>query len=365
MIKTKEFIENIQKEKDFWLSFYKPHEILNSPIILPKETENYINLINHKVIELLAYLYENHFKQIISYLNLDIPYIPFYKSNFFHRYDLFFDKTWQGKIVEFNMDVAGWHIETILTNDLTHASTFLENFYYMFKNNLKEWNTFIVASTSYREDYKIALFIQKFLQFFLKIEAKIISPLQVEYKNKYLHTENIQIDNLIRYYPWDRFLPFNFQTKTNIINPEQSFIFQQKKIFAFMWENTNKFPENIQQTIKEIIPYSAKFINFNKEKLRKEKDKWVIKHINQREWLEIFIWEITPNIEWEKAISKASKNPENYIVQENINMISTQDNFNLNFGIYNIEFKYSWIYLRLHKKQKTDINSLIAPLKFI
>lgn len=359
------FITQLRKEKDYWLSFYKPSEILYKKLILPKKIETIIEDTNNKAITLIKYLYNNFFDDIKNYLNLpQIEKTKLEAFNYFHRYDLFFDKQWNPKIVEFNMDVAWGHIETLIMNDINVSKLFLNNFINWLKKHLIDGNIFIVVSTSYREDYKIWLLIKKIIEIFLNKKANIVSPIQLSYKKGYIYYDDIPINNLIRYYPWDRFLPLDLKTKTNILNPKQSFLFQQKSLFSFMRENIWKFNKNIQQIIKQLIPYTIKLEKIKLKDIIKNKNKRVIKHINDREWNNIFIWELLTQEKWEKILQKALKQHDYYVLQEKIDFITTNDNFFLNFWIYNIDFEYSWIYLRLHRKIKTDISSSIIGLKF-
>ena len=313
------FIENLQKNKYKRLSFYAEKEIIDSFINLPKDVEVIIKSLNKKVLYLLKYLYLNFFDDILKYLNLpQINKVDFEESNFLNRYDLFFDKNGNPKVVEFNMDVAWWYLETLIMNDLEIWKLFLNNMIAWIKKFLVNWNVFIISSNSYREDYKIALFIKEILKNFLDIDAEIISPIQLSLNNNwYLYFWDIKIDNLLRYYPWDRFLPLDTEIKTNVINPIQSFVFQQKSLFSFMWENIGKFNDDIKKIIEELIPYSVRLDKVDDlNNFIINKDYWVLKYVNDREGNNIFIWSCITESWWRQVIQKVLRDNKNYIFQK-------------------------------------------------
>jgi hypothetical protein len=76
----------------------------------------------------------------------------------------------------------------------------------------------------------------------------------------------------------------DLKCKTNIINPIHSYLFQQKSLFSFIWKNFDKFNKDIQKLVERYVPYTIRLDEIrNLNYFLKDKNKWILKHINDRE----------------------------------------------------------------------------------
>lgn len=334
------------------------------------------------------YIYNNFFYELLEYqeiANLSLKkYIEssykttsFYDSNFINRWDFFLTETWI-KTTEINSDTPGWYLETVLLNELIADQTLNPN--KDFLNNFLKWINeilgdcdkwiFILWSLSYREDYKLMQFVSDFLiENWIKSYIWLQEELNLDNDKVYYRWQEIGI--LFRYYPidwvYETFDMSNIERLQDknlfkILNHQCSYIFQLKSYFSFLWENIEKFEDYIQKIIFEIIPLSIrmdKILDTDLSNILENKDNWVLKDINNREWKWIYIWKNIDENLWKTLITRYFWN-KNYILQESLNIIKT-DWFEINLWVYNIKNNFSWIYIRAWKS-KTNINSFSLPV---
>lgn len=357
-------------------------------ITIKKSIYDLILDANNKWNEINNYIYDNFYlelldyqeisnKKLKEYLKKSFWKINFLESNFINRWDFFITQDWI-KTTEINNDTPWWYCETVVLNQWIENIAqnpnynFLNNFLIEIKKLLWIDNgIFLLWSISYREDYKIMQILFDFLnENWINTYIWMFEELEVNWNKVNFKWNKIKI--IFKYYPIDWVYESFDMTKIEkmqdewnliLLNNQSSYLFQLKSYFSFLWENIDKFDINIQKMINYLIPMSIRMDNlsdFDIEKIINQKDNWVLKDINNREWRGIYVWERQRDIEWTRLINKYKWN-KNYIIQERIK-IKKINWFELNLWVYNIKNNFSWILTRLSKNE-TDINCFSLPIK--
>lgn len=365
-----------------WVNYKKDE------LILWEEFYEKLLQVNKKANLLNEYIYNNYFFQLLNYheisnnslkkfIESSYKTTSFYDSNFINRWDFFLTETWI-KTTEINSDTPGWYAETVLLNELIADQNlnpnkdFLNNFLKWIKDNLIDLDKwiFFIWSLAYREDYKLMQIIKDYLEEnWIKSYIWLMDELDL-IDNKVFFKWN-EIEILFRYFPidwiYDSFDMSNIENLQNnslfkVLNHQLSYVFQLKTYFSFLWENIEIFEDKIKEIIFEIIPLSIRMnnlINSDIEEIVLNKDNWVLKDINNREWAWIYIWKNTDEKTWKILINRYLGN-KNFILQERLEIIKNEWN-EINFWVYNIQNNFSWIYIRAWKF-KTNINSFSLPV---
>lgn len=133
--------------------------------------------------------------------------------------------------------------------------------------------------------------------------------------------------------------------KCFFVNPIESMIFQDKLIFAVIWENFNLYSPEEQEIIKKHIPFTTRNFQENSEKFIA---KWRFGRFGR----EIFTENFYTNIYEDKK----------YIFQEKITTQSENGDF-IVLGVYsNMRDAISLIARRQPIKTSDDTYSLVTPV---
>ena len=374
-------------------SYFMEHMVqwmdhIDNPIIISKEIYSDLKKANSDFMKLNRYIYENHFLNLLEYLNiknkkLHDSIIAFYEntsfedSNFINRWDYFLCKDWI-KIAEINNDTPWWYIETcflnwILWKDLVDPNNkFIKNF----SESLKSYwvkNLYIVWSLAEVEDYKLMTFVKNIAKESW-INASVWYFDSLDIKEDWFYLWSYRIDAIFKYYPIDQIYDSYEMTEIEkfakawslkLLNNPLSYVFQLKSYYSFLWENIEIFPKNMQNIINNYIPLSIRLDNSlikeNLEKIIQEKKDWVLKDTNNREWNNIFIGSRTTDTIWSKYLNDYLWN-QYWILQKKFEAIPIAW-FQVNFWIYNIKNKYSGIFVRMTEIwNKVDIRSFATPI---
>lgn len=379
------YIEKIRKNKDKYLSCYlSGKDYSNWYMALEREVYDKLIYASSLFVKLNKYIYENHFMNLLEYLEIDIPWIhdailenykhtKFEDSNFISRWDFYVWEDWV-KIVETNHDTPWWiSVLNILSenvwNECFDPNENVIDYYLKWLKQLGDIKTvFILWSMANRETYLLLSYMKEIFWFiWLECYTWVLEQLVV--KNNIVYYNWKKIDLLFKYYPIDwLYLDYNMKLfedaenawKLKIVNPAVSYAFQLKSYFSFLWEHIDEFDDEIWEIIESIIPLSIRMDSMTSDDINniiEEKNDRLLKDINNREWTNVYLWIETGSEKWISLVHSI-KLSKNYIIQKNIFPV-INNWFYTNFWIFNIRNQYAWIYIRMHRKLKTTLSDSI------
>lgn len=359
-------------------------DIFFEPSFISTKLYNKLLDANNNFLFLRKYIYNNFFLDLLEYENIDEISIKefikrnykkykFEDSNFFSRWDYFLTEAGKIQISEINNDTPFWFVESFFLNekDIKWTINPNKNLMTTFLTKLKKYwvnNLYVAWDMSYTEENRLSLFLKDFFSYhwlnsyndwFWNLTIKDDG---VFYWWKKIDTvlKLIPIDWLYEDFDMEKIEKLQEKWYVKLINNQFSFPFQIKSFYSYLWKYIDKFDENIQNIIKEHIPYTLRFDEIKKID-NINKDDWVIKHINIREWVWVYIWKETDQKTWDSLLEN-NKNSQNWILQKDFNSFYDKNGITYNYWIYNIQWEYAGIFFRMHKKRKTDINSISTGL---
>ncbi len=376
----------MNKEK-YYLSFCKENEDYSyeSSFISAKLYDKLLEA-NKNFNLLREYIYNNFFEELVNYLDIEIIELKnfilrnhkknnFLDSNFYNRWDFFVTESGKIQISEINNDTPFWYIESYFLNKFDYENCInpnkdlLNNFTNEIKKITKN-NVFVTWELSYKEEfYLVQFFKNKFGE--NNINAIIGWFWNLKITEKWVFYWKEKIDTILKMIPID-LLYEDFEMKQieklqenwelNLLNNQLWYPFQLKAFYSFLWKNINIFDEKMQKIIKEHIPFSIRLNEIEEkdyENYIKNKNNWVLKHINIREWVGVYIWEETEEKNWEKLILE-NKFSKDYILQKDFKSLYDSNWITYNYWIFNTKNNYSWLFFRMHKPKKTDTDSIMT-----
>jgi len=359
-----------------------------SALILPLTVLKEIELCFSNIQKLNEYIYINHFHECMDYLDIksnwvkelmlhEYPKTDFLDHNIISRLDVFFTKKWV-QIAEINHDTPGWWIETYFLNQQKDVPSeyinpnkhFAELFGNAFvRRGIKD--IFLLTGMWSRLDKKMLSFLGNILDYY-GITNKIGIFEWLTDKDWEIYSWTKKLVNIHKDIPIDR-LCNNYDShitsmlvekiKNNTItisNNPVGYVFQVKSYFAFLYEQIDKFPYDIQNIIFSYIP-KTKRIDKN-DPAYINKDHRVIKHVNKRLGQDVYIGKKTNEKEWEKVIAQSDNNR---IAQEYFEVIPILTKY-INFWVYGLDGKFGWVYTRISSlaPKTTEIDDYTCPLFF-
>lgn len=380
-------IKQIYSKKEQFLEYaIKNMDYMENPLIINKEIYNEFKRVNKLLTSLNKYIYKFYFEELVDYLEIKEKRLKkfilrsynstyFEEINFINRWDFFITDNWI-TIAEINNDTPWWYIETVLLNSNIPQNYFNPNksFYNNFIKEILKSNPkyiYITGSLAQVEDYRMMDFITKMLKS-KRIDSGIWYLENLNIRKNGLYHNSKKVDIIFKYYPIDELYKaynmdeiekFTEKKSIKLLNHPISYIFQLKSYFSFLWKIKNTLPDWAKNTIESHIPFSLRMddpeVSNNLENIYNEKEKWVLKDINNREGNNIFLWKDTDILIWKKYIN-ANMGNTYWILQKMFEVIPIHW-YNINFGIYNIWQKFSWIFTRVNDiNKKTNIKSFIV-----
>lgn len=380
-------LKKLYQKKEFFLKYLvKDMDYVETPIVLGQDIYKELIRANKAFKKLNKYIYEYKFVELINYLDIKSSRLKkfiiksynsttYKESNFINRGDFFITQEWV-QVLEINNDTPGWYIETNMLNSDIPDDYHNPNiaFYKNYIKEIKKYNpkyVYITWSLAQVEDYKLMNFVKQLL-ISVWINSSVWYLDNLSIKKKWIYHHNTKVDIIFKYYPIDEIYEhynmdnieiFALKKKVVLLNHPISYIFQLKSYYAFLWEQKDILPVWIQEIIESHIPMSIRMDNELIKKwidvIKTRKDEWVLKDINNREWNNIFIWKNTEQVIWDKYLE--SHIWDSYrILQKKIDILPIQ-NLHINFWIYNIWDKFSWIFTRVHDiRNKTDEKAIVV-----
>ncbi len=307
-------------------------------------------------------------------LNIELP--PF----FWARYDAFEREEGGIFFSEFNYDKPCAQREIAMSDMLQPYNNPNSNFISSFVEGFKSaWEDFSGGDTSpvvailvdpghYEELHLAYLFVD------------LLKPLNYNFiivggNNFYVENDSVmafkqKIDVVLRLFPTEFSSEINQfkdilrlynEGKLLLLNDPRSIIIQSKSLFATLWRmalDKSDFLSDIEiKVIEKTLPYTQIFDIDMIDKLRANKDKYVIKAAFGRYSEEVYIGKMHDDIEWEETIEYVKTSEKIHIVQEYCQVKKQRvlkyngfcneevDAFG-NFGLYMVNGDFSGVSLR-------------------
>ena len=143
-----------------------------------------------------------------------------------------------------------------------------------------------------------------------------------------------------------------------IVNPFGSVVTQNKLSLAFFWEELDRFSKGARGWIRRYIPETRRMSTLSPERLRAEREEWVLKSDYGCEGLETVCGPFVSQEVWEKAIEQAL--PERFVAQKFFRAGADAEGRLANFGVYVLGGTACGFFTRLSHKS-TEHTALTVP----
>lgn len=189
---------------------------------------------------------------------------------------------------------------------------------------------FLVGATCY-EEYHLAIFLKELLKDY-RIEAIIAAPENIRVVENKVYSFDVEICGIIRLFPGESLYEIkDFSSVLEMFDKEQFFIvndprvvfIQNKALYAYLWNlirnNDNRLTSLEKSIIKSALPYTEILNITHKEKLIKDKDKYVLKPALGRYSNDVYIGKLFSELEWKEKV--------NYVYEKSINIMFVIQDF--------------------------------------
>lgn len=146
--------------------------------------------------------------------------------------------------------------------------------------------------------------------------------------------------------------------EVTIVNPFGSVVTQNKLSLAFFWEHQGLFTSASQDWIRELIPETRRMMDVPVERLRDEREAWVLKSDYGCEGSETICGAFVSDQLWRRAIETAKS--EHFVVQRFFRVAPEAEGRLPNYGVYLLGGAAAGFFTRL-AKGSTGISSVVVP----
>jgi hypothetical protein len=150
--------------------------------------------------------------------------------------------------------------------------------------------------------------------------------------------------------------------RVGVVNPFGAVLAQNKRTFAFMWEDIERFPPWSQHIIRKFVPRSLRMEELAAETLLAERTHWVLKSDFGCEGDEVVVGAEVDEGLWSTAVRQAV--PGRWIAQERFCPCRDDHGAAVNYGVYLIGGKSSGLFCRI-QTTATDRRAISAPVRIV
>ncbi|HEY0375443.1 MAG TPA: hypothetical protein VGC87_00635 [Pyrinomonadaceae bacterium] len=143
-----------------------------------------------------------------------------------------------------------------------------------------------------------------------------------------------------------------------VVNPFGSIVTQNKLSLAFFWEELDRFSKGARGWIRRYVPETRRMSKLSPERLRAEREEWVLKSDYGCEGQETVCGPFVSQEVWEKAIEQAL--PERFVAQKFFRAAADAEGRLANFGVYVLGGTACGFFTRLSHKS-TEYTALTVP----
>jgi glutathionylspermidine synthase len=147
--------------------------------------------------------------------------------------------------------------------------------------------------------------------------------------------------------------------RVGVVNPFGAVLAQNKRSFAFMWEELERFSVRSRHIIRKFVPRSLRMETLAAETLLAERLHWVLKSDFGCEGDEVVVGAEVDEGLWSAAVHQAV--PGRWIAQERFSPCRDDDGAAVNYGVYLIGGKAAGLFCRI-QATATDRRAVTAPV---
>jgi hypothetical protein len=147
--------------------------------------------------------------------------------------------------------------------------------------------------------------------------------------------------------------------RVGVVNPFGAVLAQNKRTFAFMWEEIDRFPNWAKHIIRRFVPRSLRMEVLATETLLAERMRWVLKSDYGCEGDEVVVGAEVDEMPWSAAVHQAL--PGRWIAQERFCPCRDDDGAAVNYGVYLIGGRATGLFCRI-QAAATDRRAVSAPI---
>ena len=147
--------------------------------------------------------------------------------------------------------------------------------------------------------------------------------------------------------------------EVTVVNPFGAVVTQNKLSLAFFWEEQHRFSKGARAWIRRYVPETRRLQTLGAERLRAEREEWVLKSDYGCEGIETVCGPFVSQEAWEKAIEQAL--PHRFVAQKFFRAAAADAEGRLaNFGVYVLGGTACGFFTRL-SRQSTEYTALTVP----
>jgi hypothetical protein len=146
--------------------------------------------------------------------------------------------------------------------------------------------------------------------------------------------------------------------RCRVVNPWGAVLPQNKRSFAFFWENIGLFSERAQRAIRTHVPYTERLEIADSRRLRTERAHWVLKSAYGCEGEEVCVGATMTDAAWQRALELAV--PHRFVAQRRFDSVRDELGRAANHGVFLVAGKAAGVYTRL-SVGPTDATALSVP----
>jgi glutathionylspermidine synthase len=146
--------------------------------------------------------------------------------------------------------------------------------------------------------------------------------------------------------------------RCRVVNPFGAVLPQNKRSYAFFWEQLARFSERAQRTIRTHVPYTVRFETADRAALRAERAEWVLKSDYGCEGEEVCVGASMSDTEWQEALELAV--PHRFVAQRRFDPMRDEHGRAANHGVFLVAGRAAGLYTRL-SVGPTDVTALSVP----
>lgn len=143
-----------------------------------------------------------------------------------------------------------------------------------------------------------------------------------------------------------------------VVNPFGSVVTQNKLSLAFFWEEMERFAPESREWIHRFIPETYRMTTLSRDRLRAERDLWVLKSDYGCEGLETICGPFVTEEQWREAVDLAV--PEHFVAQRFFQVLPDEMGRLANYGVYLLGGAAAGFFTRL-SSQSTEYTALTVP----
>jgi glutathionylspermidine synthase len=160
------------------------------------------------------------------------------------------------------------------------------------------------------------------------------------------------------YGPLKALLSAESSGEVTVVNPFGSVITQNKLSLAFFWEEQQRFSPRSRKWIRKYLPETYRMSTLSKERLREERETWVLKSAYGCEGSETICGAFVSDEIWQKSVELAL--PEYFVAQKFFRARPHESGELANYGVFVIGGSAAGYFTRF-SKTSTDYQAVTVP----